>query len=204
MKKPYKTSSSAPAEDSQPTLEKSIGKTVQRIRRQKDLSISELAAASSVSIGMLSKVESGQTSASLATMQKISKALSVPISYLFADYDERRDCSFVPANKGVIIDRSGTKAGHLYRLLGATVAGEIAVEPYLIRLERDAQSYTNFQHKGIEFIHMLKGRMTYQHASTEYEMAPGDSLLFDAASSHGPKIISDKAAEFLSVIIYQR
>ncbi|MEM6415392.1 MAG: XRE family transcriptional regulator [Pseudomonadota bacterium] len=202
--KPYKTSSSAPVDDAKSTLEKSIGKTIQRLRKQKDLSISELAAASSLSIGMLSKVESGQTSASLGTIQKISNALSVPMSQLFADYDERRDCSFVPANKGVIIDRSGTKAGHRYQLLGATISGDIALEPYMIRLERDAQPYTNFQHRGVEFIHLLNGTMTYQHAAREYEMSPGDSLLFDAASSHGPKCISNEPAEFISVIVYQR
>jgi hypothetical protein len=63
----------------------------------------------------------------------------VQINNFFAEPDERRDCSFVKARTGVRIERRGTKAGHLYDLLGHSLAGELGVEPYLITLKKDAQ-----------------------------------------------------------------
>ena len=68
--------------------------------------------------GMLSKIENGQISASLKTLKILSNTLNVPISNLFSTYDEDFDCSFVAAGQGVTIDRRGTKAGHIYELLG--------------------------------------------------------------------------------------
>jgi transcriptional regulator with XRE-family HTH domain len=104
---------------------------------------------------VLSKIENGTISPSLATLGALAKALNVSISSLFAETDEQRDCSFVKSGQGVRIERRGTKAGHLYDLLGHSLAGEIAVEPFLITLKQDAQPYTNFRHAGVEFIYMF-------------------------------------------------
>src|SRR4029077_2877830 len=128
----------------------------------------------------LSKIENGAISPSLATLDVLAKALNVPISRLFAETDERRDCSFVKAGTGVRIERRGTKAGHLYDLLGHSLAGDIAVEPYLITLRSDAKPYTEFRHAGVEFIYMLTGKVRYRHADKSYILEPGDALFFDA------------------------
>jgi glutamate synthase domain-containing protein 2/DNA-binding XRE family transcriptional regulator len=106
----YTTGSSAP-KPAERTLERAIGAQVRLLRRSHDLSVSDLAAASSISMGMLSKIENGQISPSLSTIQAIAAALGVPITNLFTAFEERRDCSFVRANQGVVIERRGTKVG---------------------------------------------------------------------------------------------
>ena len=73
----------------------------------------------------------------------------------------RAHSSFVKAGSGVRIERRGTKAGHLYDLLGHSISGEIAVEPYLITFSKDAVPYTNFRHAGVEFIYMLMGKVRW-------------------------------------------
>ena len=124
----YVTGSGAPAAAAV-TLEQALGVQVRSIRRELDLTVSDLAGAASISVGMLSKIENGQISPSLATLQAISKALNVPITTLFSAFEERRDCSFVRAHQGVIIERRGTKVGHQYELLGHGLGGDIVVEP---------------------------------------------------------------------------
>ena len=57
-----------------------------------------------------------------------------------------RDCSFVKAGSGVRIGRRGTKAGHLYDLIGHSLAGDVGVEPDLITLRKDAAPNTSFRH----------------------------------------------------------
>lgn len=197
------TGSSAPPKADR-KLEQAIGAQIRELRRQADLSIGDLAAAAGISTGMLSKIETGQISPSLATLQGISGALAVPITTLFASFEERRDVSYVKAGQGVLIERRGTKVGHVYQLLGATLRGDMVVEPYLITLNADAVPYTGFQHEGLEFIYMLTGALSYRHGNHSYELSAGDSLLFDSGALHGPEALESLPATFLSIIVYNR
>jgi len=199
-----RTGSSAPDEYLPTSLQASIGAGVRQLRKSLDLTIAELSLASGVSAGMLSKIENGVITPSLTTLDQLAKALNVPISELFAEMEERRDCSFVKAGAGVRIERRGTKAGHLYDLLGHSLSGEIAGEPYLITLREDAVPYTNFRHAGLEFIYMLSGKVRYRHADRSYLMEPGDALFFDAAARHGPEELIRVPMKYLSIIIYKR
>jgi hypothetical protein len=128
----------------------------------------------------------------------------VPLTSFFASYEERRDCSFVPAGKGVTIERRGTKAGHQYQLLGHSISGNLVVEPYLITLSDEAEPYPVFQHAGIEFIFMLTGAVTYRHADKTYRLRPGDALMFDSSAPHGPDELTKLPMTYLSIIVYTR
>ena len=90
-------------------LEFSIGRKVRLLRQRLQITAMELATEAGLSPGMLSKIENGVTSPSLATLQALARALNVPITSLFADFEERRDCSYVRAGQGVLIERRGTK-----------------------------------------------------------------------------------------------
>jgi len=197
------TGSRAPTEVTR-SLESGIGAEVRRLRKDLDLTVAELGAAAGISTGMLSKIETGSISPSLATLNSLARALNVPISRLFSETDEKRDCSFVKAGQGVRIERRGTKAGHLYDLLGHSLGGTIGTEPYLITLKSDAVPYTDFRHAGIEFIYMLTGKVRYRHADRSYVMEPGDALFFDAAARHGPEELIKAPMTYLSIIIYPR
>jgi transcriptional regulator with XRE-family HTH domain len=196
-----RTGSEAPRELSALPLEAIIGLEVRRLRRSISLTITELGATAGISAGMLSKIENGSISPSLGTLNALAKALNVPLRQLFAETDERRDCSFVSAGAGVRIERRGTKAGHLYDLLGHSLGGAIGVEPYLITLAEDAVPYTHFRHSGIEFLYMLSGKVWYRHGDRTYLMEPGDALFFDAAARHGPEKLVDMPMRYLSIII---
>jgi transcriptional regulator with XRE-family HTH domain len=198
------TGSLAPAQLPSRSVEEQIGTEVRRLRKALDLTVAELGTAAGISAGMLSKIENGTISPSLGTLAALAKALNVSISSLFAETDERRDCSYVKAGQGLRIERRGTKAGHLYDLLGHSLAGEIGVEPFLITLKQDAQSYTNFRHAGVEFIYMLSGKVRYRHSDRTYLLEPGDALFFDAAARHGPEELIKSPMEYLSIIIYPR
>lgn len=197
------TASNAPVEEPR-TLERAIGQQVRALRRERDLSVADLGNAAGISSGMVSKIENGQISPSLSTINAVASALNVPITALFAAFEESRDCSYVKQGKGVVIERRGTKVGHVYELLGAGLRGDVVVEPYLITLEKDAEAYTGFRHAGIEFIYMLTGSVLYRHAGHDYRLDPGDALLFDSAALHGPATLIETPMTYLSVIVYPR
>lgn len=186
------------------SLEQAIGAQVRDYRKVAGLTVSELANAADISTGMLSRIENGQISPSLGTLQLLSGALNMPLSMLLASFEGQRGCSYVKRGEGVSIRRRGTKVGHNYQILGESLGGSIAVEPYLITLGPDAETYTEFRHEGIEFIHMLEGEMSYVHGDRSYRLNLGDSILFDSAEPHGPGELFSLPASYLSIIIYPR
>jgi len=131
----FATGSGAESVDER-TLEQALGAQVRHLRRRAELTVADLAHTASISPGMLSKIENGQISPSLSTLQSLAQALNVPITQLFSAFEEQRDCSFVRAGQGVVIERRGTKVGHQYSLLGHALGGSVVMEPYLITLHR--------------------------------------------------------------------
>jgi len=198
------TTASSAAAVRELTLEESLGAQIRLLRRRAELTGADLATSAGISLGMLSKIENGQISASLTTLQSVCKALNVPLSQLFSTFEEQRDCSFVKAGQGVVIERRGTKAGHEYQLLGHVLGGPVVVEPFLITLHKEAEPYTSFRHAGVELIYMLTGRVSYRHGDEAYELGPGDTLMFDSAAPHGPERLIKKPMTYLSIIIYPR
>lgn len=185
-------------------LELAIGRQIRGFRTQLDMTAAELARKARLSAGMLSKIENGLTSPSLATLKALSTALNVPVTAFFRKYDEEHGVSFVRAGEGLDIERRGTRAGHQYQLLGHTLGKRLFAEPYLISLTEESDVFPLFQHGGVEFIHMLEGRVTYRHAGKTYDMAAGDSLFFDADAPHGPEELVELPIRFLSILIEPR
>jgi transcriptional regulator with XRE-family HTH domain len=186
------------------TLEQSIGHQVRHHRKQAGLIVAELAAAAQISPGMLSKIENGQISPSLGTLQTLAAALNIPLTVLFSSFEQRRDCSHVRSGEGAVVRRRGTKVGHQYQLLGNALDGDVVVEPYLITLSDDAVAFTGFEHEGVEFIFMLSGEVEYAHADRSYCLGPGDAILFDSGAPHGPARLIRSPSTYLSIIVYPR
>ena len=185
-------------------LEVAIGREVRTFRRRQEVTVAELAGLTGLSIGMLSKIENGNTSPSLTTLQTLANALSVPLTSFFSRFEERREGVHTKAGQGVEMERAGTRAGHQYNLLGhiGSNASGVIVEPYLITLSTHADVFPTFQHGGIETIYMLEGEVDYRHGEEVYPLQPGDTLFFDADSPHGPERLVQLPARYLSIISY--
>lgn len=185
-------------------LEVAIGRQVRELRKRQRMTGSDLAAQTGLSVGMLSKIENGVTSPSLNTLQVLADALRVPLIQLFSGFEEPRGAMHVKAGEGVEIERAGTRAGHQYQLLGHIGSNNsgVVVEPYLIELTDASDRFPAFQHEGMEMLYMLEGRVSYRHGEQIYDMEPGDSLLFDADSPHGPEELLELPAKYLSIISY--
>ena len=185
-------------------LEMAIGHEVRAYRKKLGITVTDLAAATGISLGMLSKIENGNISPSLTTLQSLSRALGVPLTAFFRRYEEPRNAVFVKAGQGVELERRGTRAGHQYNLLGHidNNSSGVIVEPYLITLTADSDVFPTFQHEGMEFLYMLEGEVVYRHGDQLYPMQPGDSLFFDADAPHGPEVLVKLPSKYLSIISY--
>ncbi len=184
-------------------LEKAIGRQVRTFRKRLNLTVANVAKQAQLSSGMLSKIENGLTSPSLATLNALANALQVPVTSLFRGYEEQRDVSVIKAGEGLIIERRGSGAGHQYQLLGHTIGKPYTIEPYLITISDQSEVFPVFQHSGTELIYMIEGRVTYRHGDKTHSLEAGDSMFFDAEASHGPDEVLELPCRYLSIIVSQ-
>ena len=95
-------------------LEVAIGREVRAHRRKQEITVADLSETTGLSIGMLSKIENGNTSPSLTTLQTLANALSVPITTFFRGFEEGRTAVHTKSGEGVKLEREGTRANHQY------------------------------------------------------------------------------------------
>ncbi len=193
------------APDSQPIdelgeLAFAIGQQVRAFRSQQGMTAVACAKQADLSPAMLSKIENGNASPSLATLHSLSRALDVPLTAFFRRFEEQRGVCHTPAGQGVVIERRGSRVGHLYELLGHGIGKQLAMAPHLVSLTDESEEFPLFQHTGIEFIYMLEGEVVYQHAEERFRLRPGDSLFFEADVPHGPSELVNLPIRFLSII----
>ncbi|MBY5750076.1 helix-turn-helix domain-containing protein [Rhizobium leguminosarum] len=201
---PFSQDPHAVREPKENNLEMAIGHEVRAYRKKLGITVTDLAAATGISLGMLSKIENGNISPSLTTLQSLSRALGVPLTAFFRRFEEPRNAVFVKAGQGIELERRGTRAGHQYNVLGHidNNTSGVIVEPYLITLTTDSDIFPTFQHEGMEFLYMLEGEVVYRHGDRLFQMQPGDSLFFDADAPHGPEQLVKLPSKYLSIISY--
>jgi len=191
----------APAE-----LEEALGTVIaQRVREyrlQLGLTVGQLAVRSGLSKGMLSKMENAQASPSLATLARLSTALSVPITAFFRGLDEEHDVLYVKAGQGMDIQHKGSRAGHRYQILGSMRGPQKRMEPVLVTLMERSEVFPAYQHPGTELIYMLAGKMEYSYGSATYVLEPGDALQFNGEVTHGPTQLLTLPIQFLTIKAY--
>jgi transcriptional regulator with XRE-family HTH domain len=181
-------------------LADAIGAQIREYRKQLKMTVADVAKQANLSSGMLSKIERGVSSPSLNTLAAIAHALNVPVTAFFRKYEEQRDCTYVQSDQGLEIERQGTRAGHVYRLLGHNIGGRVNAEPYLITLTDESEVFPLFQHQGVEFIYLLEGEVIYRHANKTYHLRVGDSLFFDSEAPHGPEELITLPIRFIAVL----
>lgn len=185
-------------------LEVAIGREVRAFRHQSGMTIADLSQRTGLSIGMLSKIENGNTSPSLSTLQTLAHAMSVPLTSFFRQFEDVHHAVHTKSGEGAETERRGTRAGHQYNLLGhlGSNSSGVVVEPYLITLTSGSDVFPTFQHDGIEMLYMLEGEVDYRHGNKVYPLKPGDTLFFDADAPHGPEVLVKLPARYLSIISY--
>lgn len=179
----------------------SIASTLRAIRRDRNMTLQDVAERAGLSLGMVSKIENATASPSLRTLAQLSQALSVPVPLFFREITDQEDASFVRAGEGIELARPDSRHGYRYQLLAAQLGSRRVLQPYLVEIANDAEPYPLFQHAGSEFIFVLEGALTYRYGTTTYDLAPGDSLLIHGGVQHGPESLTTLPIRLLSITL---
>lgn len=177
-----------------------LGRLIKRFRKDRDLSLSELAGLTGISEPTLSRVENGQTLISAHNLYILSKVLSVDITAFFEGEHK-------PIGAGIrsVCRRSDAVRLKTARYLADVLCTDLAnkrMHPSLnivtIRSVEQAGGFS--RHEGEEFIHVIAGRLTL--ATEFYEpltLEPGDSVYIDSRMGHAYLSTDGGAVEILVV-----
>jgi transcriptional regulator with XRE-family HTH domain len=198
-----KAASEARERSEERSLDHYIGSVLREQRLAQSLTLEDVAGLAGLSRGMLSKIENGQVSASLDTLQRLVAALGTTLTNLFRNFDvPEGGAQHIKAGEGLEVVRRGTKRGHTYHLLAYDQGPQKQVEPFLITMDDASEVFPTFKHPGIEFIYMLEGKLEYRHGRNTYLLEPGDSLTFKGSIPHGPERLIKVPIRFLAIINY--
>ena len=172
------------------------------IRKEKNITLQELAEVAGVTKGMLSQVENNRTIPSLTVFLNIVKSLNVDINDFFQDFNTKQGSKviFKKKNQYQPFEKENAVGFHYQRIMSSTI-NEYHVDFVLLTLMPYAERPL-VQTDAFEFKYILKGKVAYTIGNEVYEMETGDSIFFDATEPHTPKNLCDTEAQLLVAYIF--
>lgn len=169
------------------------------MRRQRAMTLDELAATTGLTKSYLSKIERGLSVPSIATALKLARAFGVQVGQLFGDSGAELVC-VVRKDERQPFQRPGSRAGYQYAAIAAGRAVKI-MEPFIMNppaklTPEDIMS----EHDGEEFIFVLKGRVEVVFPNRRVELGAGDSIYFDSRLPHRCRSMGSTLAEALVIV----
>jgi transcriptional regulator with XRE-family HTH domain len=176
-----------------------LGKTIQRLRKAYNLSLSELAEQSGVAKSIISQIERNETNPTLATIWRLSQALDVSIERVLATAEDepfleksnRRDTPILVSEDGkmrlAIIGWIKTVEWLQWYDISADPGGV---------LESDAH-----QRGSVETLSVLEGDFEVEVAGVVQHAGTGETLRYRCDRPHTVRCVGDKPGRATMVCI---
>lgn len=177
-------------------ITETISANLQEIRKEKQMTLQELADMTGVSKSMLGEIERGAGNPTITVLWKISTGLRIPISQLInarkPDYHlvhqpDWQEIGEQGCNTSMIFQFDHTRNFEVYHL---------AYEPHAVHESHSHQ-------KGVtEYTMVYEGVFTIVVDGKPFELKKGDSFIFDAETPHSYRNDGDVVTKAYSLIYY--
>lgn len=181
-----------------------IGHSIKERRREKNITIQELADKANVSKGLISQIENCRTIPSLMVLIEIIKALDIDLNVFFKNINHT-------ANKNPVLVKRRDEyeafekehaIGFNYHRIFTKAISSSTVDIVLLELEPDARR-PMVQTEAFEYKYVVSGQVEYQFNDESYQLNTGDSILFDGRLPHTPINLGNSKATMLVVYFFE-
>jgi len=178
--------------------ESHVGPKLRRLRRSRDLTLSEVARRAGCSESMVSKIETMRVNPSLTMVRALAAALDVNMAALFEDAGDR---SVVSRNgRRPRLNDDALRSGDgviLERLVAQN--GDTMLQANLHIVLPGGASDGTITHVGEEMGYLLEGELELTVGGETYRLKPGDSFHFRSELAHGYRNLGESVARILWV-----
>jgi transcriptional regulator with XRE-family HTH domain len=178
-----------------------VGEKIKQLRLRRKMGLVELSRHTGLSPALLSKLEHGKLYPTLPTLSRIAMVFSTGLDFFFLDDRQKHTFALVrkkdrlrfpeaPDADLVAFDFESLDFLASDRKFNAYLADFRTVPPSRIRLH---------EHAGVEFIYVLKGKLSLKIGTEEEILDGGDSLYFDSQFPHGYSRVGAKPCSALVI-----
>ena len=157
-----------------------IGARIRRLRHARGMTLVQLAESAELSHPFLSQLERGLARPSIASLEKIARALESSPLELLADVEDAGD----PAPVALVRAGSGTAGPYGQGEARMLVTGRRRFHPMEL-VGRNAEAGDSFVHAEDEFVHVVAGQVEIDLGPRGlHRLAEGDSLYYAGGTPH--------------------
>ena len=156
---------------------------MRELRKQKGLTLVEIAEKTGVAQATLSRIETGVMIGTIESHAKIAEVIGVGLPELYQDIDDR-------SSKTAHVKEEDQKKGTIHSknvkiTLLTQQAGDKKITPLLIELASGSETEKEKKERGIEkFVWVQEGSIKVKLEKEEFELKAGDTFYFDASYPH--------------------
>jgi transcriptional regulator with XRE-family HTH domain len=166
-----------------------VGPRLRALRRDREVTLADLSAATGISVSTLSRLESGARRPTLEQLLPLARAHGVTLDEL-VDAPPTGD----PRIHLRPVNRHGMTMLPLTRRAGGIQAYKLVIPARRRRTEPDPQA-----HEGYEWLYVLNGRLRLVLGEHDLVLSPGEAAEFDTREPHWFGSADDEPVEFLSL-----
>lgn len=178
---------------------RNIGARIRYMRRQRSVSLDQLAAAANVTKSYLSKVERGLSVPSISTVLKIAKSFGVSVAQLVGEEEDSGSICVVRKDERTPFVRDGVRSGYNYEMIGAGKQFR-TLEPFIMTPPQSYRDDQFFEHPGEELVFVLSGTVEVEFPNRKVQLREGDTIYFDSHIPHRSRSLGRKLAKALVVV----
>lgn len=172
------------------TLE-AVGPRLKRLRQRRDITLSELAQETGLSVSTLSRLEAGLRRPTLEQLLPLARAHSVTLDELVdapPTGDPRINLRPLPTTDGTTVLPLTRRAGGIQAYKFVLPTGRDTTEPELRT------------HEGYDWVFVLNGRLRLVLGEHDLILEPGEAAEFDTRTPHWFGATGSGPVEFLSLV----
>jgi len=199
------------ANDSQaaPAMSANLGQSLKKHRENRGLTMREIARRIGVSASLVSQIERGRVTPSVATLYQFATEFGLPMDELFSRTVAPAtvpDAAMAPGRGPVLRYKDRKKislaGGVSWERLTPTEDDNVEFMHVTYRVDgASCPDDSLVRHGGREYACVLTGRLGLQIGFEEYELEPGDSFAFDPQQPHRLWAIGNAPATAIWVIV---
>ncbi|MDB5145519.1 MAG: helix-turn-helix protein [Mucilaginibacter sp.] len=181
-----------------------ISNRIKERRREKNITVQELATLANVSKGLISQIENSRTIPSLIVLIDIIKALEIDLNEFFKDIRTKSKLSPILIKRKEeyeYFEKEHASGFHYQRILTRFI-NHSTVDIVILHLEPNA-TRPLVETDAFEYKYILAGEIEYQFNEERIKLSQGDSMLFDGRIPHTPINLGDKTASMLVVYFFE-